>query len=180
MGAVFHDVSYGQETSKLENRLQARMVNRCVAAGCSNTHGPNISLHRFPSNPILRDKWTKQVNRTRAHWKPTKHSVLCSEHFTADCFIEEPIIAAKFGISKGKRLKPDAVPSIFPRHFKSSASSAGPSSSSSTMTLKRQTETDTKSADDIPSSKKRRTAVEKRERLRVSTAEVVHLLCELY
>ena len=120
------------------------------------------------------------MNRTRAHWKPTKHSVLCSEHFTADCFTEEPIIAAKFGISKGKRLKPDAVPSIFPRHFKSSASSAGLSSSSSTWTLKRQTETDTKSVDDIPSNKKRRTAVEKQERLRVSTAEVVNLLCELY
>ena len=41
MGAVFHDLSYEQETLKLENRLQARMVNRCVAVGCSNTHGRN-------------------------------------------------------------------------------------------------------------------------------------------
>ena len=40
------------------------IVNRCVVAGCSNT----------PSDGVLRRIWEKQIQRTLAQWKATKHS----------------------------------------------------------------------------------------------------------
>ena len=92
------------------------MGKRCVAAGCSNTNANGVSLFHFPRNPSLRQQWNKQVQRTRADWKDaTDYSVLCSEHFTSDCFEENSFIAAQFGLTKRKRLKPDAVPTIFHR-----------------------------------------------------------------
>lgn len=91
------------------------MVNKCVAAGCSNTPSDRITLFRFPRDPALRKEWTRQVQRTRADWKPTENSSLCSEHFTADCFEIDSSIAASFGISKRKRLTAGAIPTIFIR-----------------------------------------------------------------
>ena len=92
------------------------MVKRCIAAGCSNTHADGVSLFSIPRNPSLHAQWNKQVQRTRADLRnATDYSVLCSEHFTYDCFEEGPVIAAQFGIQKRRRLKPDAVPMIFHR-----------------------------------------------------------------
>ena len=95
--------SIKQQTQKAETTstfLFVRMVNRCVAAGCSNTPGEGISLYKFPSDPELREKWIKQVRRTRAQWKVTKYSFICSEHFTEDSFEVDSTIAATFGIEK--------------------------------------------------------------------------------
>ena len=39
----------------------------------------------------------------------TRHSYLCSEHFTQDCFEVESFIAS----SKKRQWKPDAIPTIF-------------------------------------------------------------------
>uniref|UniRef100_A0A3B3VZZ0 THAP-type domain-containing protein n=1 Tax=Poecilia latipinna TaxID=48699 RepID=A0A3B3VZZ0_9TELE len=64
------------------------MPKRCVAAGCCNYPNEHISLFSFPKDEKLRDQWTQQVQRTRGSWLPTPSSVLCSEHFTADCFEE--------------------------------------------------------------------------------------------
>ena len=90
------------------------MVKRCVAAGCSNTHADGISLFSFPRDPSLRALWNKQVQRTRADWRDaTDYSVLCSEHFTKDCFEQGSVMASQFGIQKRRRLKPDAVLTIF-------------------------------------------------------------------
>ena len=50
------------------------MVNRCVAAGCSNTPSDCVSLLKLPSDGVLRRIWEKQVQRTLAQWKATKHS----------------------------------------------------------------------------------------------------------
>ena len=50
------------------------MVNRCVAAGCSNTPSGRVSLLKLPSDGVLRRTWEKQVQRTLAQWKATKHS----------------------------------------------------------------------------------------------------------
>ena len=37
------------------------MVNKCVAAGCSNTSSSSITLFKFPKDPKLRYEWEKQV-----------------------------------------------------------------------------------------------------------------------
>ena len=58
----------------------------------------------------------QEVQRTRDRWSgPSQHSVLCSSHFTADCFEPDSAIAATMGITKRQRLKPDAVPTLFER-----------------------------------------------------------------
>ena len=62
------------------------MVDKCVADGCSNIPSDRVSLLKLPSDGILRRTWEKQVQRTLAQWKATKHSFLCSDHFTEDCF----------------------------------------------------------------------------------------------
>ena len=55
-------------------RVSKEMVNRCVAAGCSNTPSDCVSLLKLPSDGILRRIWGKQVQWTLAQWKAIKHS----------------------------------------------------------------------------------------------------------
>ena len=88
---------------------------RCVAAGCSNTARPGIALYKFPKDPILRKWWERQMHRTRAKWTATESSVLCSKHFTAECFEESAALASQFGIGykRSRRLVRGAVPTIF-------------------------------------------------------------------
>ena len=130
------------------------MVYKCIAAGCSNTPIVSIILYSFPKDATLKRKWEKQVLQTRAYWKAaTKYLHLCSEHFTDDCFESDHAIAAQFGIKRSKKLKPGAIPSLFPR----SISRAGPS--------KRQSQDSDGSS--MEAVKKRRTAAIKRERKQV-------------
>ena len=92
------------------------MVKCCIAAGCSNTNADGVSLFHFPRNPWLCVQWNKQAQRTHADWKEaTEYSVLCSKRFTNDYLEEHLTTAAQFGISKRKRLIPDAIPTIFHR-----------------------------------------------------------------
>ena len=91
------------------------MVSRCVAVGCSDTASDRICLFKFPKDPELRKQWEKQVQRTRAHWKATEHSHICSEHFTSDAFQLDSAIDATFGMNKKKTLKLGAVPTLFIR-----------------------------------------------------------------
>ena len=64
--------------------------SRCIVSGCSNKTSPTVSLHLFPSDVRVRSAWIRAVKLTRKGWAgPSKHSVICSDHFAADCF-EEP------------------------------------------------------------------------------------------
>ena len=100
------------------------MVYECVAAGCSNSSSSSTTLFKFPKDPQQRLGWERQVLRTRAHWKATDYSFLCSEHFTDDCFEAESSTAAQFGIKKRKKLKPGAIPTIFVRQSDSPGSTS--------------------------------------------------------
>lgn len=71
------------------------MPNLCVVYGCSNKADPQkgIGLHKIPflgdDRPECvrrRKKWVDFVLRRRAHWKPTKNSVICSLHFRREDF----------------------------------------------------------------------------------------------
>ena len=140
------------------------MVKRCVATGCSNTYKDGISLYTFPRDPALRKQWTKGVQRTCANWQgPSNNSVLCSEHFTSDCFEVDTAIAASFGIEKRRRLKPNAVPTVFHRHLSHSSTEAEAQDVSLTSRKR------SISADCTPVQQKR-AAFEKRERIRVTSA----------
>ena len=155
--AWLHDVRKGMRVRTSQDRL-AQMVNRCVAAGCSNTPSNCVSLFKFPSDGVLRHKWEKHVQRTRDQWKATEHSFLCSDHFTEDCFEIDSALASQFGMKK-RRLKPGAVPTIFHR-----PSTAQVRTSEERSSRKRTTGACPMVGDDGSYSKRRRGAVEKRER----------------
>ena len=74
-----------------------------------------MRLFKFPSDGILRRKWEKQVQQTRAQWKATEHSFLCSDHFTEDCFEVDSALASQFGMKKRRWFKSGSVPTIFHR-----------------------------------------------------------------
>lgn len=84
------------------------MVNSCSAYGCKNRNskGSQITFHRFPlNNKSLLKLWLYQIKR--GNWEPSKYSVICSEHFTEDCFVVK-------GLQNSRRtLKSDAYPTIF-------------------------------------------------------------------
>ena len=105
-GAVTCDVTRG-------SAQEFRMVNYCVAFGCTSSSKDGIGVFRLPKDMKLRSKWIQQVKRTRANWSgPSYHSVLCSLHFTDDCFEASP---SCYGIKKKAVLKKDAFSTIFKR-----------------------------------------------------------------
>ena len=98
------------------------MGKTCVAANCTNRCGTteNVSFHTFPNrekDEVRHKQWVLQVQRTRADWKgPTSvHSFVCSDHFTEDSFEITHRFMKDMGIKTAKRLKCDAIPTIFPR-----------------------------------------------------------------
>ena len=60
-----------------------------------------LAYSSFPSDPV----WSG----------PTKHGVLCEKHFTVESFDPNSAIASSMGLAKQKRLRPDAIPTIFER-----------------------------------------------------------------
>ena len=93
------------------------MPRRCVAAGCDTVSGMGYSLHSFPKDETTRRKWTSAVKRQRVNWDgPSSSFLLCSKHFKEDCFVTEGVrYRDALGVPAQKRLKPDAVPTIFAR-----------------------------------------------------------------
>jgi len=144
------------------------MVKRSIAMSCSITLQDGVSLHGFPQDPSLWLEWTRQVQRTRANWPgPTENSLLCSDHFTSDCYEEDTAIAKGFGTEKRVCLKKDAVPTVFPRCSDGDESSST-QSSLPVSSMGEQCSSRKRTCEDvvIPVEKKR-AAYEKRERLRV-------------
>ena len=151
------------------------MVKCCVAAGCSNTYSNNVSLFKFPKDPVLRRKWVKNVQRTRAQWSgPSDHSVVCSQHFDSGCFEPDSEFASQMCMHKRRRLKDDAVPTLFERSgpLMSLLSEAGPSG-----THPRKRASSSSFQADAGTSKKKRTAYEKRERSRVRCCTQLRRQC---
>ncbi|XP_019855970.1 PREDICTED: THAP domain-containing protein 10-like [Amphimedon queenslandica] len=97
------------------------MPNHCVAFGCSNSSNKHsISTFHFPKDLALRKQWILNVKRTRDHWKgPTSSSVICSCHFTEDSFEESLKHYQSFSIKRKRKLKPNAIPTIFKRQCES-------------------------------------------------------------
>ena len=47
-------------------------------------------MHRFPTDPVVREKWTRFVKKHRTDFDPSKYLssslFLCSAHFVASCY----------------------------------------------------------------------------------------------
>jgi len=91
------------------------MPNKCVAYGCGKISGQNVSMFRFPKDPVEFRKWEKQVQKTRKTWVAKTYSHLCSEHFSRDCFDPKSYAVAKTMGFKGLKLREGAVPTVFIR-----------------------------------------------------------------
>ena len=57
----------------------------------------------------------RQVQRTRANWQgpSSQHTFVCSDHFTDDSFEMQFRLKLDMGIKSLRRLKSDAVPTLF-------------------------------------------------------------------
>lgn len=60
----------------------------CGASYCYNNPDERISFHSFPKSKELWTKW-KYFCNMRFAGEPTPDRRVCSDHFTADCFISE-------------------------------------------------------------------------------------------
>ena len=92
------------------------MSRRCVAAGCNTVSGDGYGLHGFPHDQDLCAKWIRAVKRQRSNWDgPSMHSMLYSKHFKPKCFVTGVHYRDAIRLPMKKRLKPDAMPTVFPR-----------------------------------------------------------------
>ena len=125
------------------------------------THTATKSACFLSHDPVLRKRWTEAVQRTRDKWNgPSRYSVLCSDHFTEDCFETDHLLASSFGIARRARLKPDVVPT----HFVRANLRTGASGSSAMSVERTRKRTSTGGESELTS---KRGAYEKRQRARV-------------
>ena len=96
----------------------------CAAINCSNNSKSSISMFKFPKEQKLRREWLTKMKRKS--FQVTKHSRVCADHFTKDCFKQNLLARNSLGSAfKPRRLdlKKGAVPTIF--HFKRVESKMG-------------------------------------------------------
>ena len=89
----------------------------CVAIGCTYNvkycKDKFVSLHGSPRDKILRKKWENACGRQQL----PKFPLLCSRHFSPDAFQSfgrAQLVKELTGAGYTTKLKPDAVPTIFP------------------------------------------------------------------
>ncbi|OWR53971.1 THAP domain-containing protein 2, partial [Danaus plexippus plexippus] len=57
----------------------------------------------FPKCPEIKDKWIDACQNEDALWRPSKDSVVCSRHFTDDCYRQ---------LKRPRRLRMRSVPTL--------------------------------------------------------------------
>ncbi|CAK1590726.1 unnamed protein product [Parnassius mnemosyne] len=85
-------------------------MTSCAIKICRNYKGRlratnKVSYHRIPTDSIIRSRWVDIIRKSREEefWKPSKTTVICSEHFR-----EKDLY---FANNQGRRrLKKEAVP----------------------------------------------------------------------
>ena len=58
-GRGYNVTSLKERVYVFQGQTTREMVNRCVAAGCSNTPSDRVSLFKFPRDGALRRQWEK-------------------------------------------------------------------------------------------------------------------------
>ncbi|KAH7980330.1 hypothetical protein HPB49_015048 [Dermacentor silvarum] len=96
------------------------MPGCCCAPNCRSNYanGPRARVYMFPSDPVQNAAWTKAVRRE--NFVPTKYTVVCEHHFHENDFMDSASYTDNMTGKvievplKLRRLKPSAIPSIFP------------------------------------------------------------------
>ena len=89
--------------------LQEMPSNRCVVQNCSNVSNPSkgIPIHQSPSNSATYAKWIRFVRMHRAKFSPQGTFVVCSEHFSPECFQRVHMQGSR------RILVPDSIPTTW-------------------------------------------------------------------
>ncbi|TSQ12682.1 THAP domain-containing protein 5 [Bagarius yarrelli] len=58
-------------------------MSSCEA--CGNTETPGVTLHSFPQEEEQLQHWISSMGKDSG-WRPSESALLCSDHFTSDCF----------------------------------------------------------------------------------------------
>ncbi|XP_018351850.1 PREDICTED: THAP domain-containing protein 1-like isoform X3 [Trachymyrmex septentrionalis] len=78
-------------------------MRRCCFCNIIRTHESRVTFHKFPlKDQRLLKQWIN--NFPTKNWTPTNSAILCSNHFTEDCFER-----SAFKV----RLKPNSIPTRF-------------------------------------------------------------------
>ena len=89
---------------------------QCAAFGCNygsrhNKGEEKCMLHRFPKLDSVKNDWIDRIDRVA--FVPSKHSVLCSKHFSPESYLsEEENVDDKGRKRKKPYLKERAVPTL--------------------------------------------------------------------
>ncbi|XP_048480627.1 THAP domain-containing protein 5-like [Plutella xylostella] len=101
-------------------RVCAINVCRNYKGRLKTTH--KVTFHAIPTDPVIKSKWIDIIRKSRGedYWKPTKNTVVCSDHFhNKDIYIKNQ--------TGPRRLKKGVVPCkalfLFPATSEGSASS---------------------------------------------------------
>ena len=84
------------------------MPDYCAVPLCKGFGG-----FHFPKDPILCKKWQIAIRRQTSDkklWQPTKHSVVCAQHFQASDFYQPKFL---YGEKRRRLLRKEAIPSVF-------------------------------------------------------------------
>ena len=82
-------------TKKSKEGKQRQCKVFCVAGGpnnklCANNGDtPGVNMHRFPTEPSIRQQWVRFVKMHRVDFNPSNYSsriYLCSAHFEPNCY----------------------------------------------------------------------------------------------
>ena len=89
-------------------------ASRCVVQDCNNSSNPRqgISLHNSPTSANVLSSWKRFVSLHRKNFNPTGRFVICSEHFTDDCFARSYHVGGAM-----KRLVQGAIPSVWKKKY---------------------------------------------------------------
>ena len=61
-------------------------AGNAIMTNCAKTGMPGISMHYFPKDETLRQKWIRFVRIHRKDFVLKKQSALCSAHYNESCF----------------------------------------------------------------------------------------------
>ena len=106
-----------QNINMADRVKSARRGGRYCVAGapknesCQNTtFTPGITMHQFPSDPVVRQQWMKFVQRHRRDFFPvSKYASLCSAHFEESCYSRNFSVPLE-GLKMNKVLTKGSVP----------------------------------------------------------------------
>ena len=79
--------------------------------GAATADGKNISLNKFPEDKAVRKAWL--VKMKRENFVPSRHSRVCSLHFTNESFRRSPVVNNTLEVTMKAQLLPIAVPTLF-------------------------------------------------------------------